>query len=82
MIKFHTISYVRQAQGCSRSVEHESNLWRVQWFFAEFVFDPLIFTRLIYSLLPEETPYRLVWIEPIGTLFFEDCMNEKKRLKH
>ena len=59
MIKFQTVSYVKLAQGFSCSVEHESSLRRVQRFFAEFVFDPLIFTKLIYNLLPEEPPYML-----------------------
>ncbi|MCW3808131.1 IS4 family transposase [Plebeiibacterium marinum] len=59
MIKFQTVSYVKLAQGFSSSVEHESSLRRVQRFFAEFSFDPLIFTRLIYSLLPDEPPYML-----------------------
>ncbi len=59
MIKFQSVSYVKLAQGFSGSVEHESSLRRVQRFFAEFAFDPLIFTRLIYSLLPEDPPYKL-----------------------
>lgn len=59
MVKFHTVSYVKIAQGFSTSVEYESNLRRVQRFFAEFAFDSLVFTKLIYSLLPEEPPYML-----------------------
>jgi len=59
MIKFHSVSYVKLAQGFSSSVEYDSNLRRVQRFFAKFVFEPLIFTKLIYSLLPEEPPYML-----------------------
>ncbi len=59
MIKFQTVSYVKLAQGFNPNVEHESSLRRVQRFFAEFSFDPLIFTRLIYSLLPDEPPYML-----------------------
>jgi hypothetical protein len=59
MIKFHSVSFVKIAQGFSSSVEHESSIRRVQRFFAEFSFDPLIFTRLIYSFLPEEPAYML-----------------------
>jgi len=59
MIKFHSVSYVKLAQGFSASVEHESSMRRVQRFFAEFSFDPLVFTRLMYRLLPEEPPYML-----------------------
>jgi hypothetical protein len=59
MIKFHTVSYVKIAQGFDNIVEHESNLRRVQRFFAEFAFDPLVFTKLIYNLLPDEPPYML-----------------------
>ena len=59
MIQFHSVSYIKLAQGLSSAVEYESSLRRVQRFFAEFAFDPLIFTRLIYSLLPDEPPYQL-----------------------
>jgi len=59
MIKLQTVSYVKLAQGFEGSAEHDSNLRRIQRFFACFVFDPLIFTRLIFSLLPTEPPYRL-----------------------
>lgn len=59
MIKLQTVSYVKLAQGFQNSAEHESNLRRIQRFFADFVFDPLIFTRLIFSLLPDKPPYKL-----------------------
>lgn len=59
MIKLQTVSYVKLAQGFECDAEHGSNLRRIQRFFAGFVFDPLIFTRLIFSLLPDEPPYRL-----------------------
>lgn len=61
MIKFQTVSYVKLAQGFSSNVEHESSLRRVQRFFAEFSLAPLTFTRLIYSLLPDEPPYMLTY---------------------
>jgi hypothetical protein len=59
MIKFHSVSFVKIAQGFSSPVEHESSLRHVQRFFAEFSFYSLIIIRLIYSLLPEEPPYML-----------------------
>lgn len=59
IIKLQTVSYVKLAQGFSNSVAFESNHRRVQRFFSEFSFEPLIFTRLIYSLLPQKPPYML-----------------------
>ncbi|MCU4175686.1 IS4 family transposase [Carboxylicivirga sp. N1Y90] len=64
MVKLQTVSYVKIAQGFSGSVAHESSLRRAQRFFAEFAFDPLIFTKLIYSLLPEYPPYMLSMDRP------------------
>jgi hypothetical protein len=59
MVKLQTVSYVKIAQGFSASVAHESSLRRVQRFFAEFTFNPLIFTKLLYSLLPDNLPFML-----------------------
>lgn len=59
MIKLQNVSYVALAQGFGGSALFESNLRRIQRFFAKFVFDPLIFTKLVFSLLPEKPPYRL-----------------------
>lgn len=59
MLKIQSVSYVKLAQGFNGEAEHESNLRRIQRFFAEFIFDSLIFTKLIYDLLPEQSPYRL-----------------------
>ncbi|MFV0346098.1 MAG: hypothetical protein ACK5IQ_07620 [Bacteroidales bacterium] len=59
LIKMQNASYLALAQVFEGNASFESNLRRIQRFFAEFIFDPTIFAKLIFSLLPEEPPYRL-----------------------
>jgi len=58
MIKLQSVSYVKLAQGFETNTSYESNLRRIQRFFANFCFDPIVFSKLVYTLLPSEPPYR------------------------
>ncbi len=59
MIKLQTVSYAKLAQGFDSTANYESNLRRIQRFFAKFHFDPMLFSKLIFKLLPDNPPYRL-----------------------
>lgn len=59
MIKLQSVTYAKIAQGFDSNATYESNLRRIQRFFATFYFDPVLFSKLIFKLLPEEPPYRL-----------------------
>jgi hypothetical protein len=57
--KLQTVCFVKIAQDLKSDVKYESNLRRIQRFFAEFVFNQDIVAKLIFSLLPEQTQYKL-----------------------
>ena len=59
MIKLQSVSYAKLAQGFDSTAQYESNLRRIQRFFAKFYFEPIIFSKLIFKILPDNPPYRL-----------------------
>ena len=59
MIKLQSVSYAKLAQGFDSTANYESNLRRIQRFFAKFHFEPILFSKLIFMLLPDNPPYRL-----------------------
>jgi hypothetical protein len=59
LCKLQTVNFVKLAQGFEGTAKPESNLRRVQRFFAEFTIDRDVIAHLIFGLLPEGGPYRL-----------------------
>lgn len=59
MCNLQTVSYVKLAQGIEGQASYDSNLRRIQRFFAKFIIDRFLLARLIFSLLPSEPPYKL-----------------------
>lgn len=59
LCKLQTVCFTKLAQGLEGKVKTESNLRRIQRFFAEFIIDEDQVAKLIFSLLPSEPPYRL-----------------------
>ena len=59
LIKLQSVSFVKLAQGFDSAASYDSNLRRVQRFFAKFTIDQDLFARLVFKLLPEKPPYRL-----------------------
>ncbi len=51
MIKLQSVSYTKIAQGFDSNATYESNLRRIQRFFAKFYFDPILFSKLIFKLI-------------------------------
>jgi len=50
---------VKLAQDLSSAAKFESNLRRIQRFFAEFIVDSDLIAKIVFSMLPTEPPYRL-----------------------
>ena len=59
LCKLQTVCYVKLAQDLSGNAKVESNLRRIQRFFAEFIVDSNLIAKLVFSMLPTEPPYRL-----------------------
>ena len=59
LCKLQTVCYVKLAQDLSANAKVESNLRRIQRFFAEFVVDGDLIAKLVFAMLPTEPPYRL-----------------------
>ena len=59
LCKVQTVSFSPIAQGFEGKAKVESNLRRIQRFFANFIIDTNLIAKLIFILLPEEPPYRL-----------------------
>lgn len=59
MCKLQTVSFVKLSQGFEGIASQESNLRRIQRFFAEFAIDNHLIARIVFSLLPTEPPYKL-----------------------
>ena len=59
LCKLQTVCYVKLAQDLSGKAKVESNLRRIQRFFAEFVVDGDLITKMVFAMLPTEPPYRL-----------------------
>ncbi|MCP4176637.1 MAG: IS4 family transposase [bacterium] len=59
LIKLQSVSFVKLAQGFDSKASNDSNLRRIQRFFAKFTIDQDLFARLVFKLLPEQPPYLL-----------------------
>lgn len=59
LCKVQTVCFIKIAQGFEGKAKVESNHRRIQRFFAQFIVDTNLITKLIFSLLPEKPPYRL-----------------------
>ena len=59
MCKLQTVSFVKLSQGFEGKAFQESNLRRIQRFFAGFVIDNHLIANIVFSLLPQKPPYKL-----------------------
>ncbi|MGC9385299.1 MAG: hypothetical protein ACP5D6_11925, partial [Kosmotogaceae bacterium] len=59
LCKLQTVCYVKHAQDLSPNAKFESNLRRIQRFFAEFIVDSDLIAKIVFSMLPSEPLYRL-----------------------
>lgn len=59
MCKLQTVSFVKLSQGFEGKALQESNMRRIQRFFAGFVVDNLLIANIVFSMLPEKPPYKL-----------------------
>ncbi|MCX6258918.1 MAG: IS4 family transposase [Bacteroidia bacterium] len=57
--KLQTVCFTKIAQGLEAKPKTDSNLRRIQRFFAKFVIDEDLIAKLIMTLLPIQAPYRL-----------------------
>jgi len=57
--KLQTVNFQKLSQGFGGTVQVESNLRKIQRFFAGFNVDADMITKIIFSLLPLRPPYRL-----------------------
>jgi len=57
--KLQTVNFTKLAQGLGGVTLVESNLRKIQRFFAEFVVDADLIAKIIFSLLPGQAPYKL-----------------------
>ncbi len=60
LCKVQSVCFTKLAQGFEGKAKVESNMRRIQRFFASFIVDTDSIARLIFSLLPEKPPYRLI----------------------
>ena len=59
LCKVQTVCFEKLAVAFDCEVKIDSSLRRIQRFMAEYVLDAGLIARLVYSLLPDEPPYRL-----------------------
>lgn len=59
LLKVQTVCFTKIAQGLEAKPKPESNLRRIQRFFAQYVIEEDLIPNLIFSLLPLNPPYRL-----------------------
>lgn len=59
MCKLQTVSFVKLSQGFEGKALQESNLRRIQRFFATFIIDNHLIANIVFSLLPHKPPYKL-----------------------
>ena len=59
LCKVQTVNYERLALGFDTTVEKDSNLRRIQRFFASYILDHDLIARLIFKLLPKQNKYEL-----------------------
>jgi hypothetical protein len=60
LCKVQSVCFTKLAQSFEGKAKVESNMRRIQRFFACFIVDTDSIARLIYSLLPEKPPYRVI----------------------
>lgn len=60
LCKVQTVNFERLAQGFESSASRDSNLRRIQRFISGYTLDKNLISRMIYSLLPDKPPYRLI----------------------
>jgi len=59
LCKVQTVNYERLALGFDTSVEKDSNLRRIQRFFASYMLDHDVIAKLVFRLLPKQEKYEL-----------------------
>ena len=59
LCELQTVCFVKLAQGFESNATADSNLRRIQRFFAGFVIENNLIAQLIFNLLPSKPPYRL-----------------------
>ena len=59
LCKVQTVNYERLALGFDTSVEKDSNLRRIQRFFASYILDHDVIAKLVFRLLPKQEKYEL-----------------------
>ena len=59
MCKLQTVSFVKLSQGFEGRAAQESNLRRIQRFFADFIIDNHLIANIVFSMLPHKPPYKL-----------------------
>jgi hypothetical protein len=60
LCKVQTVNFERLAQGFESCADTASSLRRIQRFMADYILDKDLICRMIYSLLPDKPPYRLI----------------------
>ena len=58
LCKVQTVCFNKLAQGFEGKAKVESNMRRIQRFFANFIVDTDLIAKLIFKLLPDKPPYR------------------------
>lgn len=59
LCKVQTVGFEKLATAFESNAKTESSLRQIQRFIADYVFNPDLVARLVFSLLPEKPPYRL-----------------------
>lgn len=59
MCKLQTVSFVKLSQGFEGEASQESNLRRIQRFFANFAIDNHLIANMVFAMLPQKPPYKL-----------------------
>jgi hypothetical protein len=62
LCKVQTVNYERLALGFDRKVEKDSNLRRIQRFFASYILDHDLIAKLVFKLLPKQEKYELTMV--------------------
>jgi len=57
--KLQTVNFQKLAQGLGGTSQVDSNLRKIQRFFAGFIVDGDLIAKIIFALLPSQPPYRL-----------------------
>lgn len=57
--KLQTVNFQKLSQGLGGTGQVDSNLRKIQRFFADYIVDGDLIAKIIFSLLPSQPPYRL-----------------------